>query len=55
MTFFQSEVDAMDAQQYAAFLSDGCLIDSETGEKSIDCLTEEELDAYLRSMKQFDL
>ena len=51
MELTQKNIDELSAEEFACFLTEGCVVPN----SNIDDLTEEELDHYLRSYKEFDL
>ena len=48
----QKCVDELSAEEFACFLTEGCVIPNKP---QLNDLTEEELDHYLRSYREFDL
>ena len=48
----QQQIDELTAEEYACFLSTGCVIENHP---EIPDLSEEELDHYLRTYREYDL
>ena len=52
MDLTQKQIDELSAEEFACFLTEGCVIESKP---EIADLSEAELDHYLRSYRSYDL
>ena len=52
MNLTQKQIDELSAEEFACFLTEGCVIESKP---EFNDLTESELDDYLRAYKSYDL